>query len=72
MANKPFQLPSAMKSATEAVTKNWAKQRKAEERNRNAVSNRCDRLMGGRSMFLQEAAFQVMKEAYLARSFYFD
>jgi hypothetical protein len=68
MANKPFQLPSAMKSATEAVTKNWAKQRKAEERNRNAVSNRCDRLMGGRSMFLQEAAFQVMKEAYLAAS----
>jgi hypothetical protein len=64
MTNKPFQLPSAMKSATEAVTKTWAKQRKAEERNRNAMANRQYRLVRARSMFLREAAFEVRQEAY--------
>jgi hypothetical protein len=68
MADKPFSLPSAIRSATKSVTKTWAKQRKAEERDRNAVFNRRERLVGGRSMYLQEAAFYVMKESYLAAS----
>jgi hypothetical protein len=64
---KPFRLASALKSATQAVTKDWTRQRKAEERHCNAVFNRRDRL-AERSMFLREAAFQVIKDAYLAAS----
>jgi hypothetical protein len=68
MPPKPFQLPAAMKSATEAVTRDWAKQRKAEERDRSAVANRRYRLIRTRSMSLRDAAFEVMEEAYLAAS----
>jgi hypothetical protein len=68
MPPKPFQLPAAMKSATAAVTRDWAKQRKAEERDRNAVANRRYRLIRTRSMSLRDAAFEVMEEAYLAAS----
>ena len=70
MANQPklFDLPTAARSVTEAVTKDWAKQRKAEERNRNAILNRRDRLISYRSMYLKEAAEEVMETAYLAAS----
>jgi DNA topoisomerase 6 subunit A-like protein len=65
---KPFQLAAAIKSSTQAVTKTWTKQRKAEERASNAVSNRYVRLVYERGMFLREAAFDVMEGAYLAAS----
>src|SRR5215471_11653358 len=69
MPTKPFSLPSAMKSATEAVTKTWTRQRKAEERAASAAANREARLCRvPRSITIREAAFQVMEQAYLAAS----
>jgi hypothetical protein len=43
-------------------------QRKAEERNRNAAFNRRMRLISSARITLREAAFDVMKDAYLAAS----
>ena len=58
----------AIRSAVQAVTKDWAKQRRKEERNRSAIANRHARLVHCRGMFLRQAAFEVMQEAYLAAS----
>ena len=58
----------AIKSTVQSVTKDWAKQRKAEERDRNAASNRRTRLIPSYRVTLREAAFEVMEEAYLAAS----
>jgi hypothetical protein len=54
----------AIVGLTESVTKDWTKQRKAEERNANARSRRFDRLTRTRHITIKEAAFGVMKEAY--------
>jgi Topoisomerase 6 subunit A/Spo11, Toprim domain len=58
----------AIKSAVRSVTKDWAKQRKAEERDRNAVFNRRHRLVRSARLTIRDAAFDVMEEAYLAAS----
>ena len=58
----------AIKSTVQSVTKDWAKQRKAEERDRNAAFNRRTRLIPSYRVTLREAAFEVMEEAYLAAS----
>jgi hypothetical protein len=58
----------AISGAVRAVTKDWAKQRKAEERDRNAVFNRRVRLVRSSRFTIRDAAFRVMKEAYLAAS----
>jgi len=57
---------NAIRGAVQSVTKDWAKVRKAEERNRNAAFNRRARLVRSYRMTLREAAFEVMEEAYLA------
>jgi hypothetical protein len=49
---------------TEAVTKDWTKQRKAEERDGNARTRRFDRLTRTPRETIRDAAFQVMEEAY--------
>jgi hypothetical protein len=54
----------AITSAVRSVTKVWARQRKAEERNRNAVSYRRMRLVRSHRTTLREAAFDVMEQAY--------
>jgi hypothetical protein len=58
----------AISAAVQAVTKDWAKQRKAEERSRSATANRYDRLVRTRWVSLRDAAFEVMEAAYLAAS----
>jgi hypothetical protein len=54
----------AITSAVRSVTKDWAKQRKAEERNHNAVLHRRMRLVRSHRTTLREAAFRVMEDAY--------
>ena len=49
---------------TESVTKDWTKQRKAEERDANARTRRFDRLTRAPRETIRDAAFQVMEEAY--------
>jgi hypothetical protein len=53
---------------TEATTKTWTKQRKAEERDRNARANRNYRMMQSERITIRAAAFQVMEDAYLKAS----
>jgi hypothetical protein len=54
----------AIVGLTESVTKDWTKQRKAEERNANARARRFDRLTRMDRVTIRDAAFQVMEEAY--------
>lgn len=54
--------------AVRAVTKDWAKQRKAEERNARASLNRRFALVRSSRITIREAAFEVMEEGYLAAS----
>jgi hypothetical protein len=58
----------AIKSAVRGVTKDWAKQRKTEERNRNAAFNRRLRLMSSYRVTIREVALDIMEDAYLAAS----
>lgn len=53
---------------TELVTKEWTKQRKAEERDANARTRRLHRLTRVDRMTIRHAAFQVMEGAYLQAS----
>jgi hypothetical protein len=59
---------AAINGAVRGVTKDWAKQRKAEERDHNAAFNRRYRLVRSTRVTIRDAAFYVMKEAYLAAS----
>jgi hypothetical protein len=53
----------------EGATDRWAKQRRAEERDRSARARRNERLIRRcRPMNLKEAAFHVMRDAYMAAS----
>jgi hypothetical protein len=54
----------AIKGAVQSVTKDWAKQKKAEERNRNAMFNRRLRLVQSHRVTIREVAFKVMDQAY--------
>jgi hypothetical protein len=58
----------AIMGAVRSVTKDWAKQRKAEERDRSAVFNRRTRLVRSHRTTLREAAFYVMDQAYSTAS----
>jgi hypothetical protein len=52
-----------------AVTKDWAKQRKAEERHASAIVNRCARLIRASDYYnFKSAAYEVMPQAYMAAS----
>jgi hypothetical protein len=58
----------AIIAAVNAVTKDWERQRKAEERRASAVLNRRFALVRSSRTTLRDAAFDVMEEAYLAAS----
>jgi hypothetical protein len=57
------------KDAVLDVTKNWAKQRKAEERQASALENRDAHLIRRSDYYnFKSAAFEVMEQAYMAAS----
>jgi hypothetical protein len=58
----------AIISGLRAVTKDWAKQRKAEERDSSRRANRHYRLIRCREPTLKEIAAEVMDQAYLKAS----
>jgi hypothetical protein len=58
----------AIIGAIQGVTKKWAKQRKAEERDASARLNRRYIMTRRYHISLKDAAWQVMKEAYLKAS----
>ena len=69
MVTKAQTPAEALAGLVEGVTAKWAKQRKAEERDTNARARRNDRLIYyRRPMNLRDAAFRVMRDAYLAAS----
>jgi hypothetical protein len=54
--------------SVEFITKDWARQRKREERNNNARMNRESALIRSRKVTVKEAANDVMESAYKAAS----
>jgi hypothetical protein len=58
----------AIRGLTEATTKVWTKQRKAEERDRSARANRNYRMIRSDRVTIRDAAFRVMEEAYAKAS----
>jgi hypothetical protein len=58
-----------LKNSVLNVTKDWAKQRKAEERQASALANREARLTRASDYYnFKSAAFEIMEEAYLKAS----
>jgi hypothetical protein len=58
-----------LKDSVLNVTKDWAKQRKAEERHASAAANREARLTRASDYYnFRSAAFEVIEEAYLKAS----
>jgi hypothetical protein len=51
-----------------AVTKDWAHQRKAEERDRSRLAQRFERLVRRRERSIKDVAYSVMRTAYLSAS----
>jgi hypothetical protein len=62
--SKQVTLAKSLIAAVETVTKDWAKQRKAEERHASAAANRRDRMMRRRPITIKEAAYEIMQKAY--------
>jgi DNA topoisomerase VI subunit B len=58
----------AIVKAVESVTEAWYKQRKREERDSRAASNRQRAFERMRNVSVKDAAWQVMREAYMAAS----
>jgi hypothetical protein len=50
------------------VTKNWARQRMAEERHASSVARRRDAMIRSRRVTVKEAAWEIMPEAYMRAS----
>ncbi len=58
-----------LKDSVLFVTRDWAKQRKAEERHASALANRRARLVRASDFYnFKSAAFEVMERAYMAAS----
>src|SRR6516164_4910690 len=58
-----------LKDSVLGVTKDWAKQRKAEERHASAEANRAARLFRASDYYnFKSSAFEIMEEAYLKAS----
>jgi len=51
-----------------SVTKDWAKQRKAEERHARSITRRREVLTYSRRTTIKDAAYEVMESAYLKAS----
>jgi hypothetical protein len=58
----------AIKAAVEDVTKDWAKQRKAEERGRRSSNTRLYHLLRTREISIKDVAYEIMEDAYMAAS----
>lgn len=58
----------AITKLVQGVTKKWAKQRKAEERQANAKARRYEALTRSSRITIREAAWEVMEKAYLKAS----
>jgi len=61
-------LAAAITGGIESVTKKWAKQRKAEERQASARLNRRQVMTRVRAITIKDVAWHVMEEAYLKAS----
>ena len=62
-------LARRLKASVTGVTKDWAKQRKAEERHASAAANRSARLIKHSDYYnFKSAAFEVTHESYMAAS----
>ena len=59
---------TAIITAITGVTQKWAKQRKSEERDASRLLHRRQAMVRCARVTLKEAAFGVMKEAYLKAS----
>lgn len=57
-------LASVIVGAIQRVTKDWARQRKAEERDHSATLRRREALVRNRRVTVKEAAFDIMAAAY--------
>lgn len=69
MSDPAKTLADRLKSSVLNVTKDWAKQRKAEERNASARVNRAQRLYRASDHYnFKSAAYEVMEQAYIAAS----
>jgi hypothetical protein len=69
MSNPARTTAERLKDAVLNVTKDWAKQRKAEERHASALANRHKRLVRASDYYnFKSAAYVVMEQAYLAAS----
>jgi len=66
--DKRISVARSLSEAVTNVTKSWAKQRKAEERNRGAIHYRRMRLVREDRITIREAAFSVIEDAYLKAS----
>jgi hypothetical protein len=66
---RPQKTPAeAIAALVESGTKKWSEQRKAEERHARARDNRDDRLRLKRKVTTKEAAYEVMRHAYMHAS----
>jgi hypothetical protein len=62
-------LAARLRDSVFGVTKDWAKQRKAEERHASAAANRRTRLIRASDYYnFKSAAFEIMEKAYMAAS----
>jgi hypothetical protein len=68
MTTKPINIAASITDAVEGVTKAWAKQRKAEERDRSARARRYDRMVRADRFTIREAAWVAMKDAHMKAS----
>jgi hypothetical protein len=57
-----------LKASVLGVTKDWAKQRKAEERHASARANRANLIRASDYHNFKSASFEVMERAYMAAS----
>ncbi len=69
IASLPYKVNMAIIAATRHVTDGWCRQRKAEEKDKNAERRRLDAMTAkSKPMSLRAAAFSVMPEAYAKAS----
>ena len=66
--DKRINVAHSLSEAVTSVTKSWAKQRRAEERDRGAVHHRLMRLVRATRVTIREAAYSVMEQAYMKAS----
>ena len=68
MSAKPINIAAAVVDAVKSTTKEWARQRRAEERDASARLRRHDRMLRQHRTTILYAAWSVMEAAYAAAS----